>query len=146
MEQKKEIVLLDTFDDGEYSYSAYLEYCADFGLEPAGEYSAPYQMWVSEEIWNDVECFFINLRNAKGVVGESCVITGTLGLWWGRPEITPTVCENLASAVHKCIGDCDYYRVTSNDGVVYVEATHHDGTNSFEIRSVSGEKYPKYLF
>lgn len=153
MKNENEITYLDTYGEGGYSYEDFVEYCKDQNwdmqedeLEIPAEYSASYWEWVRAQIEDDVECFFENLKYTKGIVNEPCVITGTLGLWWGRPKVLPTKCDNLIEAVKMCWGDCDDVRVTGLDGVVYVDAMHHDGTNCFEIRPKSGKKYPKYLY
>ena len=143
---EKEIVFLDTYGEGDRSYSDYVEWCKEMGIEPAEEDSGIYWDWIRQEIDDDVECFFENLKYETGVTSKPCVITGSLGLWWGRPTIEPTECSDLAGAVRRCWGDCDAVKVTGLDGVVYVEAYHHDGTNHFEIRPKSGKKYPKYLY
>lgn len=148
----REITYLDTFGNGGYTYEDFVDYCKEQNwdmqedeLEIPAEYSASYWEWVRAQIDDDIECFFENLKYEKGVVQEPCIVTGTLGLWWGRPDIEPTEIRDLATAVRKCWGDCEYVKVTGKDGVVHVEAAHHDGTNYFEIRPVEGE-YPEYLY
>lgn len=173
MKKNERITWLDTYCEGGYSYEDFVEYCKDQNwdmqedeLEIPAEYSASYWEWVREQIEDDVECFFENLKYTKGIVNEPCVISGTLGLWWGGPAIEEVMCDSLAEAVKKCWSGCDDVQVTSKDGVVYVVAMHHDGRNCFEIRPLTergrekmrdGEdicvgnhwhtgKYPKYLY
>ena len=71
------------------------------------------------------------------------VITGNLGLWNGRKTIVPTLVDNLYDAVMKCLTDCELYKLTIKDNVLYVEGSHHDGNNSFEIRLVNSDNYDK---
>ena len=137
MKKAKRYTYLDTYGTGDRSYSDYVGWCKDNELEPAEEYSEEYWRWIHQEIDDDIECFFENLKYEKGVTSWPCVVTGSLGLWNGRFDIESCKCENLAAAVKKCWDRCDYVRVTGENGVVYVDAIHHDGTNRFEIRPLT---------
>jgi len=88
---------------------------------------------------------------------ESCteynvpvVLTGTLGLWWGHPEIKPERFESVADAIHRCINgsNCNEIHVEYNDGVITVDCYHHDGCNSFTIKALSkkgiAKQYAEY--
>lgn len=66
------------------------------------------------------------------------VINGTLGLWDGRHKIKPTPCDDVESAIYKCLGrDCELQSqedlYIDENGVIHVNASHHDGTNIFTI-------------
>ena len=141
---ENEIVYLDTYCEGGYSYDEYVDWCHDMEIEPAEEQSEEYWRWIAQQIEDDVECFFENLKYANDVNGE-CVVSGTLGLWDGRHEIEPKEFDTLEKAIKACWSNADYVTITGKDGVIYVEAMHHDGTNRFEIRKKDGE-YPKYLY
>jgi hypothetical protein len=147
------MIYIDTYNDNGYTYEDFVEYCKEQNwdvpeeeLDIPSEDSDEYLEWVRTTVEDDIECFFTNLKYAKGVVNEPCEITGSLGLWYGRRVIIPTVCDNLAEAINRCWGSCDYVSVSLEDGVVYVRAAHHDGTNKFEIRPKDGNVYPKYLY
>lgn len=164
--QEREITWLDTYCEGGYSYEDYQQWCEDNEVGCGEEGGEDYWRWINEMLADDVECFFENLKYEKGVVQQPCVISGSLGLWWGSPSIEEVMCDSLSEAVKKCWGDCDAVQVTSKGGVVYVVAMHHDGRNCFEIRPLTergaermeeGEdicvgnhwhtgKYPEYLF
>lgn len=164
--QERKITWLDTYCEGGYSYEDYKQWCEDNEVGADVEGSKDYWNWISEMIADDVECFFENLKYTKGIVQQPCVVSGRLGLWWGSPKIENTMFNSLSDAVRECWGECDAVEVTSENGVVYVVAMHHDGRNCFEIRPLTergaermeeGEeicvgnhwhtgKYPKYLF
>lgn len=146
----REITYLDTFGDGGYTYQDFEDYCKEQNwdmqedeLEIPAEYSASYREWVEQNIEDDIECFFENLKYSD--VNGACCVSGFLGLWDGRHEIVSKKFETLTDAVEACWGECDYVQVWLQDGTVYVKAYHHDGTNYFEIRPVNGE-YPEYLY
>lgn len=166
MKKNERVTWLDTYCEGGHSYDEYKEWCEDNELGADIEGSEDYWRWINEEIWNDVECFFENLKYSKGVVQQPCVISGVLGLWWGKARINNEMESDLGDAVRRCMGCGDASEVYSENGVVYVISMHHDGENRFEIRPLTergaermeeGEdicvgnhwhtgKYPKYLF
>lgn len=69
--------------------------------------------------------------------GGPVVITGTLGLWDGKHEIQPVECEDIRSAIYKCIGrDGELLSPDDlfiNGDTVRVIVHHHDGQNVFTI-------------
>jgi len=138
-----ETVYLDTYCEGGYSYQDYLEWCEDYDLEPHAEDSDEYWHWIHMQIEDDIESFFENLGYSE--CNGPCVVSGHLGLWWGHPEIEPREFLSLTKAIKTCWDGCNDIRITGEDGVIYVEVLHHDGTNRFEIRPESGE-YPQYLY
>jgi hypothetical protein len=98
-----------------------------------------------EDDWGDL---IANIKCSKN--NGRCVITGTLGLWWGSPQIEEVECESLVEAINKC-NQNDYIEVYENeeDGSCEVHSIHHDGTNVFHIYPIKDgkrSKYPKYLF
>lgn len=131
-----------------YSYEDYKEWCEDMGETPCEEHSSAYIDWINrmvEDYWDDL---LANIKSSKN--NGRCVITGSLGLWWGRPEIEEVECETLVDAIKKC-NQNDYIEVFENeeDGSVEVHSIHHDGTNVFNIYPLKDgkkSKYPKYLY
>ena len=87
-------------------------------------------------IYNRVDCdwddFKMNLKNCKWV-DVPCVIIGSLGLWNGRENIIPTYCEDLETAIKKCVGRNDYVTIKQVGGHIEVCGAHHDGLNFFAI-------------
>lgn len=79
--------------------------------------------------WDDL---FVNLKYSENA-NKPCVITGTLGLWHGRPTIVPVPCDDIESAIRKCANDMDYVIVKQVNGHLEVTGVHHDGRNHFEI-------------
>ena len=65
-------------------------------------------------------------------------ITGTLGLWDGDHDIWPRKMESVYDAIRKCVGgDIEWATVMYDDGVITVDAYHHDGCNHFIIKALS---------
>ena len=142
----KKITYLDTYCEGGYSYEDYKEWCEECEVGVGEEGGEDYWNWIYENHANDVEDFFENLKYSKEPgVNHPVVVTGTLGLWWGRPEISPTRFDCLFDAVRQCMDGADSIQVELEDGVVEVRTMHHDGTNVFEIRPVDGT-FGEYLY
>ena len=164
MKKNNEITYLDTFCEGGYCYQDYLEWCEENEVGADVEGGEDYWRWIEEMLADDVECFFTNMKYSD--CNGPCVVTGTLGLWWGHPTIEPEKFNSLAEAIHECWDGCDAVQVWGKNGVIYVKGMHHDGSNYFEIRPLTergrerlenGEpitignhwhtsKYPKYLY
>ena len=117
-------------------YERYVDWCKTDGTEPQGENSAEYWEYVSIERDSDWRCFIEDLKyNFDG--GSPVLITGKIELWNGTKEIYPTISLTLENAIRRCSKSADDMKVTFNDGIFEVEAYHHDGTNCFEIHSLS---------
>ncbi len=164
MKKNREITYLDTFCEGGHSYQDYLEWCDEYEVGADVEGGEDYWRWVHDEIAVDVEEFFTNLKFSES--NGPCVVSGRLDMWWGHPAIEPKKFNSLTDAVRACWDDADAVQVWTKNGVVFVKAMHHDGTNYFEIRPLTdrgvwmmnnGErvclgnhwhtgKYPEYLY
>ena len=126
--------ILDTRDYP--TYEDYVQDCEENGNEVYEEDSREYWHWVSDMTQMDLEDALSNIEYSPDAKCP-CIVTGTLGLWNGRPTIHPTRCESLRKAVEKCMRSGDDAKVTYDNGVIKVEVYHHDGTNYFEIRKLS---------
>lgn len=128
----------------EYSYADYDENCELNDIEPAEEGSYEFYEWCEEMIAEGVDCDLENIDRISDRINEVYVIEGSLGLWNGRPSIIPVIMSNLADAIKKCIGECQYFDVTWENGVISISASHHDGTNHFEIHALSKKGLNRY--
>ena len=64
--------------------------------------------------------------------GKTVLMTGKVQRWDGTCAGGRIgAFEDLFYAFTK---DCDYVRITDEDGRLYIEAMHHDGTDSMEVR------------
>lgn len=138
---------LATTDTDGWSYEDYKEWCEDNGIEPEDENSDGFWEWCREETDLNWESDLENIKSCKEY-DVPCIITGTLGLWWGRPTIKPERMESVYDAILRCIGEADIVTVQWNDGVVTVDAYHHDGCNCFTIKALSkkgiAKQYAEY--
>ena len=89
-------------------------------------------VWRQKE--NDWEDFESNLKYARSKY-EPCMLLGSVGLWNGRRDIVPMLCDNIYDAVMKALsGNYDKeVEITLNNGHIDVFVHHHDGTHCLEI-------------
>ena len=133
-------ILKSEIDTDDFAREDYIAYCEDNDLEVGvGDYfEEGFFDWCAEETQANYEADMDNIEHCKEY-NVPVVVTGTLGLWWGHPEIKPERYESVADAIHDCMerSDCNDVLVEYNDGVITVEAYHHDGCNSFTIKALS---------
>lgn len=136
MKRKIKYVLCDTAVIPEYE--EYLEHCRANDIEPQEEDSDDYWDYVTFMQELEMRDLKENLKYSSQN-NTPVLITGTLQLWNGKPEIYPMRCESLWDAIRRCSNSnsIDKIRVEYDNGVVRVHASHHDGTNVFEIHKLS---------
>ena len=79
----------------------------------------------------------------KELFGENKVIAlGTCGTWRGDFE-SAKIFNDFEMALAACAKECDYIKIEREGRHIYVTASHHDGTNHFELKVVTekGERY-----
>lgn len=125
--------LFSTNED--FTYEDYLDYCEEMDMTPAPEDSDEYHNYVAQNRQDNYECDRDNCRCAGELKDRHFLITGTLGLWWGHPEIKPEIYDDFDSAIDRLIGGSDALDVDAHYDTecIYVNAHHHDGTNCFKV-------------
>ena len=138
MEKKETTYPKATLCDTTYilEYKEYKENCEANNCEPQAEDSDDYWDYVSERRSLEYEDFISNMEySAQAEL--PCLLTGFCGLWYGTREVMPYKFSDAISAVEKAYCYCDDIIVKQEDGVIKVEALHHDGRNCFEIRPLT---------
>ena len=138
MAKKIEITLFNNYDYDFEEYKELYQDCYDLTDEEMAEVADDdiynYLWECLESEWEDLS---LNLSYSK--FDKPCVVLGSLGLWNGNKSIVPVVCDNVSSAIDKCVNGCDYIEVRQVCGHIEVSAIHHDGTNTFEIHLLNGK-------
>ena len=140
-------ILSSEIDTDAFDREDYIEYCEDNGIGDGGDEG--FFDWCAEETQVNYESDMDNIESCDEY-NVPVVLTGTLGLWWGRTEIRPERFESVADAIQRCIigSDCSDVHVEFNDGVITVDCYHHDGCNSFTIKALSkkgiAKQYAEY--
>ena len=128
--------LVDT-DPLQFEYESYEEFCEINDMEPQGEDSEDFMDWCYEEAEEQYNCDMDNIECCKAY-NVPCAISGSLGLWWGRPSIKAERFESVYDAIQKCRLNCDHQMLVKyEDGKIVVIVSHHDGENYFEIKALS---------
>ena len=123
---------VELFDTRNYSFSFWEEHCKEEGIE----YNEDKIDW---EYISD--CLSMDWDYIKEVLSEkfsdcNIIISGTLGLWHGAPQIENVLCDNIADALSECINNMDDFVISYDNWGIYVKAMHHDGTNSFTLSPI----------
>lgn len=140
-------LLTTEIDTNAYTQEDYEEWCEMNELEVGDE--DDFFEFCAEETQANYETDMDNIETCKEY-NVPVVVTGTLGLWWGHPEIKPERHESVADAIHRCINgsDTNDVIVEYNDGVITVDCYHHDGCNCFTIKALSkkgvAKQYAEY--
>lgn len=128
------IILASEIDTDNFDREDYEAYCEDNGFEVGDE--DDFYDWCAEETQCNYEADMDNIRRCKQYQ-VPVAVTGTLGLWWGHPEIEPRRFESVYDALMECITGGNDVCAEFNNGVILVDVYHHDGCNSFTIRALS---------
>jgi len=119
------------------NYDEYLIWCEDSHKEPAPEGSAAHLDWVNEETMLNFADDMSNIKDCKAY-NVPVILTGSVKRWDGEHEILPETFGSVYDAIKRCQGrDIQDITVCYDDGKIIVDASHHGGTNSFDIRALS---------
>ena len=71
---------------------------------------------------------------------KTLVVKGSLGLWDGRRNVGAVV---PVEKLNICWEGCDYMEIYDENGHLYISSSHHDGTNTFEVKVLTekGEQF-----
>lgn len=87
-----------------------------------------------EQITEDYNMIIGELLNFFTNV-DKVVTIGEAGFWYGRRAAC--VIGDFETVFYKIVADCDYINIFDKNGHLYIEASHHDGTHVFEIKTVT---------
>ena len=101
MAKKIDITLYDNLHYDFEDYKEDYQECYELTDEEMEEISDN-DIWdfISDRLAMDWDDLFTNLSYSKNA-DKPCVVTGSLGLWYGRPSIEPLACEDIESAIRK---------------------------------------------
>lgn len=151
--EKARILLATTYYDSmQYSlmdYEDYAKMCRDNDEEPRPNGSQAYYDHIGSLTDQDLGDFKANLKYSK--YNLPCLMTGTLGLWNGRPDLSPVKYDSLLEGVKDIMhrADCDDWEIRLTEGTLQLLGKHHDGTNTYTLHVLSAKglrktEHPKY--
>ena len=121
-------------------YEAYRLHCVCNDIKPKDEDSAEYYEWQGEILKMEWEDLMTNLK-ADTKNNVDCVVTGKVGRWNGTFDIEAKHFPTLEDAIIACVKDCDYIVINEINGMIDIEAIHHDGHNYFTIHKLNEKGY-----
>ena len=78
-----------------------------------------------DDIYRELENFFDNY--------DKLLLFGSVGRWTGRHSGWQ-VFSSFGDLMTWALKDCDYLKIYEDNGHFYIDCSHHDGSNSFEVR------------
>jgi len=86
--------------------------------------------------WENAEYELKNFFNGKDVI-----MVGTVGRWDGN--YAGGKVGEFWELYHEAVRDCDYIKIYEKGGHFYIECSHYDGTNHFEVKILTenGKRY-----
>ncbi len=101
-----------------------------------------------QQIWD--ECSFLSdveWSDTKDAIDSffkdgTYILRGTSGRWDGVRE-AGTIFTDFWDVYYKATESCDYVELYDENGHFYLQCSHHDGTNHYEIRRLTdkGKEY-----
>ena len=76
--------------------------------------------------------WFCSRFKRSQLVNNECIVTGTLGLWNGRHNIIPCVCNDVLSAIQQCSNGNEFI-IDQYEKHIEIYSYHHDGVNHYKI-------------
>ena len=130
-------ILTNEYDEENYPYEEYVQYCEENGRTPKSSTSDDYYQWVRDRVDDNYESDLANIKYCKEYQTKVCM-SGVLGLWYGKVGTCTFVHNNVADAITACIGrDTEGIDAYYDNGKIIVSVYHHDGTNTFTISALS---------
>ena len=129
-------------NDAEW-FEAYKEYCVINEIEVSNndyENIEGFYEWQNEQLSMEWDDFMTNLRCDKEN-NVDCVVTGSVGRWNGTFDIEAKHFSTLEDAIRACIKNCDFIVINEINGVIDIEAIHHDGSHQFQIHKLNEKGY-----
>lgn len=96
------------------------------------------------DIWDEI--YFIDNMNWSQTEDEletffsegTWIMQGAVGRWNGT-YATGIIFTDITEAFNKATKDCDYIHIYDENGHLYLQCSHHDGTNLFEIKKLTNK-------
>ena len=103
-----------------------------------------YYTWARDMAQEDVADFLTNLKYSD-LYGRAVIVEGTMGLWWGHPDIEPRYFDNPHKAILACLDDAYDVVIKKAGHRLEVVNMHHDGRNCFTITFLTPLGEGRYL-
>lgn len=136
---EKERIIYDSYADRFAETREWLLESESFALEEITDaivYDA-----IADDLRFEMEETRENLRNL--FAGETLIAVGHCGTWRGNLP-AGNVSDDFDDMFDRMACDCDYIKIWDENGHLFVECSHHDGTNRFEIKRLTARGIALY--
>jgi len=135
MENKKERLIYSNYN----LWEDYVEMAREILYENGIEYCTEKDIWDEIYFQNSIDYEYVTKEFERFFLneGNTWILHGNFGRWDGKHEcgfIFKTWEELMR---HEPMENCDYIKLYDKEGGLYLECTHHDGTNHYEIKKVT---------
>lgn len=145
MKQPKQRLIYDN-----YPSNAKFEYAKGWLIEKHLDESPDDKDWehCTQDVWDEVDflddIYWDDFKEEfeNFMDGHVFVLQGEIGTW--RGQMAGGFTFDSFSELSKAWEDCDYLKIYDENGHLYIECSHHDGTNFYEVRKLT-EKGEEYL-
>lgn len=126
----KKHIIFDNYNVTE-NYDLAIENLIENGYYSTAEEIPEAEIWEEvadmEHIWFDDERTMME----EFFSGKTLLVCGSVGRWNGRFAAGKVI---EYDDLWKCWSDCDYISIYDEGGHFYIKASHHDGTNIYEVK------------
>ncbi len=126
----KKHIIFDNYNVTE-NYDLAIENLIENGYYSTAEEIPESEIW--EEVANMEQIWFDDERTMmeEFFSGKTLLVCGSVGRWNGRFAAGKVI---EYDDLWKCWSDCDYIGIYDEGGHFYIKASHHDGTNIYEVK------------
>ena len=108
------------------------EYLAENGIENPTDDQIWDELYYEDEMeWDaakeELENFFD---------GKTWILVGEAGRWNGSYSVG-TIFDDFMKMFYEAARDCDYIKIYDENGHFYLNCSHHDGSNFYEIKQIT---------
>ena len=135
MKRKGHYTIVDTYNATEmYDRASFEDYCSACNEDGRWDVNSDedWHEWAEEESRDDYDYFMDNMKFNK-LFDYPVIVEGSLGLWWGKPEIEQRYFRDVLLAIYECLRGAYDFSIKKAGHKLEVVNMHHDGRNYFTI-------------
>lgn len=135
---RKESIIFDNYDlDKTYPTEELIQTAIECGWidDPEDATDDRLTEWRYQESDIDYECEMDMMKDF--FAGKDVIFFGSVGRWDGTHDGGKI--GDFESLYQSAITDCAYIKIYDKAGHFYIECSHHDGTNSFEVKELTAK-------
>lgn len=130
----KERIIFDNYDCSE-EYEEARQYLIDEGNEEPSDS----EIWDELYFQNEMQWYDTKEELDKFFDGKTVGFFGAIGRWNG--VFRAGKIGEFWKLYYEATRDCDYIKISDENGKLFLRCSHHDGTNFFEIKEITNKGY-----